>query len=83
MAGEVFDNPDICKERLQGWALSQGFTIIQKSGSLKSVKPRFEFRYIHYGDKIANTHQLEEHIKRDEEGAITSCRKQEYITINA
>jgi hypothetical protein len=25
VAGEVFDNPDVCQERLQGWALSQGF----------------------------------------------------------
>lgn len=83
MAGEVFDNPDVCKERLQGWALSQGFAIVQKSGSLKSARPRFEFRCIHHGDKTANTHQLEEHVERDEEGTITSRRKQEYTTINA
>jgi hypothetical protein len=83
IAGEVFDNPDVCKERLQGWALSQSFAIVQKSGSLKSVKPRFEFRCIYHGDKTANTHQLEEHIKRDEEGITTSHRKQEYTTINA
>jgi hypothetical protein len=82
VAGEVFDNPDVCKERLQGWALSQGFAIVQKSGSLKSAKPRFEFHYIHHGDKTANTCQLEEHIKRDED-TITSHRKQEYISINA
>jgi hypothetical protein len=74
MAGEVFDNPDVCKERLQGWALSQGFAIVQKSGSLKSARPRFEFRCIHHGDKTANTHQLEEHVERDEEGTITSRR---------
>ena len=75
VAGEVFDNPDVCKERLQGWALSQGFAIVQKSGSLKSAKPRFEFRCIHYGDKTANTRQLEEHVERDEEDTIISHRK--------
>ena len=83
VAGEVFDNPDVCKERLQGWALSQGFAIVQKSGSLKSAKPRFEFRCIHHGDKTANTRQLEEHVERDEEDTIISYRKQEYTTINA
>ena len=81
-AGEVFDNPDVCKERLQEWALSQGFAVVQKSGSLKSAKPRFEFRCIHHGDKTANTRQLEEHVERDED-TITSRRKQEYTTINA
>jgi hypothetical protein len=34
IAGEVFDNSDVCQERLQGWALSQGFAIVRKSGSL-------------------------------------------------
>lgn len=83
MAGEVFDNSDVCKKRLQEWALSQGFVIVQKSGSLKSARPRFEFRCIYHEDKTANTHQLEKHIKRDEKSTIISRRKQEYITINA
>jgi hypothetical protein len=83
LAGEVFDNPDVCKERLQGWALSQGFTIVQKSGSLKSVKPRFEFRCIHHRDNTADTRQLKRHVKRDEENTIVSCCKQEATNINA
>ena len=28
VAGEVFENGDVCKERLQGWALLQGFAIV-------------------------------------------------------
>ena len=83
VAGEIFDNPDVCKERLQGWALSQGFAIIQKSGSLKSAKPWFEFRCIYYRDKTANTCQLEEHVERDEEDTIVFYRKQEHTSINA
>jgi hypothetical protein len=31
VAGEVFDNADICQERLQDWALSQGFAIVRKA----------------------------------------------------
>jgi hypothetical protein len=40
IAGEVFDNVELCKERLQGWALSQGFAIVRTSGSEKSVRQR-------------------------------------------
>jgi MULE transposase domain len=83
IAGEVFDNPDVCQERLQGWALSQGFAIVRKSGSLQSAKPRFEFRCIHHSNKTANTRQLEDHVERDENDIITSRRKQENTTINA
>lgn len=83
VASEVFDNPDVCKERLQGWALSQGFAIIKTSGSLKSVRPQFEFPCIHYGDKTANIHQLEDHVERDEKDTIISRQKQEFININS
>ena len=31
IAGEIFDNVELCKERLQGWALSQGFAIVPPS----------------------------------------------------
>jgi hypothetical protein len=75
ITGEVFNNVELCKERLQGWVLSQGFAIVRTSGSEKSVRQRFEFRYIHYRDKTANTHQLEDHVERDEENTITTRRK--------
>ncbi|ERF71028.1 hypothetical protein EPUS_03308 [Endocarpon pusillum Z07020] len=81
--GEVFENPDICQERLQGWALSQGFAIVRKSGSMKQARPRFEFRCIHHGDNTLDTRHLEQHVERDEENRITSRRKQEATSINA
>ena len=81
-AGEVFDNPDICQERLQGWILSQGFTIIRKSDNVKTVRPRFEFRCIHHEVDIQNDRQLKKYVKRDEEDRITNRRKQEIININ-
>ena len=83
VAGEVFENPDLCQERLQGWALSQGFAIVRTSGSLKSTRPRFEFRCIHHGDNTADTRKLEKHVERDEENVIISRRKQEATNINA
>jgi hypothetical protein len=72
IAGEVFENPDTCQERLRGWALSKGFAIVQKSDSLKQAHPRSNFHYIHHRDDIANTRKLEKHVKRDEENRITS-----------
>jgi hypothetical protein len=83
VAREISDNPAACKERLQGWALSQGFAIVQTSGSLRTAKPRFEFRCVYHGDDTADTRQLERHVERDEEDTITSCRKQESTNINA
>jgi hypothetical protein len=56
--------------------------VVQKSGSLKSVKQRFEFRCIYYEDKLANTRQIEEYIDRCEEDSTASNRKQEYTTLN-
>jgi hypothetical protein len=81
--GEVFDNPDNFQERLQGWALSQGFAIVRKTGSFKQARLRFEFRCIHHGDNTLNTRKLEEHVERDEEDHITTRRKQEATSINA
>jgi hypothetical protein len=39
VAGEVFDNPGLCQERPQGWALSQGFAIVRTSGGVKASTP--------------------------------------------
>ena len=81
--GEVFDNADMCQERLQGWALSQGFAVIRTSGSLKQKRPRFKFRYIYYGAETSDTHKLKEHVKRDKEDRIISHHKQKATNINA
>jgi hypothetical protein len=80
--GEVFDNFELCRERLQGFAFSQGFAIIQTSGSMRQAHPRFYFQCIHRGDSTANWRKLEDHIKRDEKDNITTCCKQEATNIN-
>ena len=61
--GEVFENADVCHERLQGWAFSQGFAVVRTSGSLKQKQPRFEFQCIHYGVKTSDTYKLENHVE--------------------
>jgi hypothetical protein len=71
---EVFENAALCQERLQGWALSQGFAIVRKSGSMKQARPRFDFRCIHHGNDTLDTRRLEKHVKRDEDNRITSRR---------
>jgi hypothetical protein len=37
-AGEVFENPEECLERLQNFAMSQGFVVVQRS---KEVNKRY------------------------------------------
>ena len=81
--GEIFDNVELCRERLQGFAFSQGFAIVQTSGTMKMTRPRFYFRCIHHGAATANWRKLDEHVERDEDGVITSHRTQEATNINA
>ncbi|ERF72701.1 hypothetical protein EPUS_04754 [Endocarpon pusillum Z07020] len=76
----MFDNIELCTARLQDWALSQGFAIVRRSGS---EKKRAIFLCIHHGAASKNTRQLEDHVERDDEGKITSRRKQESTSINA
>ena len=51
-AGEVFEDPNTCQERLQDWTLLQGFVIVRKSDSLKQIRSRFEFRCIHHEKNV-------------------------------
>ena len=82
IAGEVFINPDVCQERLQDWTLSQGFVIVRTNGNVKQVRPRFDFRWIHYEGETVNTRKFEEYIIRDKENVVTSRRKQKMTNIN-
>ena len=61
--GEVFETKEDCLKRLQGHALSMGFAVVLKSGSLRSERPRFQFRCIHHGTKTLNTRHLEENVE--------------------
>lgn len=72
---EVFDNVELYQERLQGFALSQGFTIVLISGSMKQAHPRFYFKYIYYGNSTRNIRNLEEHVQRNKKGDIITYYK--------
>ena len=78
-AGEVFANPEECFERLQNFAMSQGFVVVQRS---KERNKRYRWQCIHHGEKTANKRGLEDHVERDPSGeAITSQRKREHTTV--
>jgi hypothetical protein len=46
VSGEVFDNLELCRERLQGFAFTEGFAIVQKNGSMKQAHPRFSISIV-------------------------------------
>jgi hypothetical protein len=75
ITGEVFENVQLCRERLQGWALSQGFAIVQTRGGEGEAKPRFHFYCIHHAEDTKNNRQLEKHVERNEQDDITTRRK--------
>ena len=68
--GEVFDSIDYYKRRLQGYALAEGFNIIQIGGGTKKVL-RARFIYSRYRKSIRNYRKLESHIKYNKEDIIT------------
>jgi hypothetical protein len=75
--GEEFETPEACLRRLQGYALSHGFAVVQKSGSMKQKKPRFQYKCVHHGKETLNVRQLEAHAERDEDRNIITRRKRE------
>jgi hypothetical protein len=65
VAVEVSENPDAYQERLEGWALSQAFVIVRRSGSMKQGRPRIKSCCTHYGDDTLNTHKLNRHAEEN------------------
>ena len=51
--GEVFDSIEHCKRRLQGYALAEGFNIVQTKEGIKKVS-RAHFEYLKYRESIRN-----------------------------
>jgi hypothetical protein len=73
--GEIFEGKDDCLKRLQGYALSTGFAVVQSSGGRGSEPPRFRFRCIHHGVKTRNSRELEENVEYDNKGEIVTQRR--------
>ena len=68
--GDVFDSIEHCRRRLQGYALTEGFDVIQTGGGTKKV-PRAHFEYLKYRESTRNWRKLENYIKYNKEGTIT------------
>jgi hypothetical protein len=71
--GEVFDSIEHCKRRLQGYALTEGFDVVQTGGGIKTA-PGGRFECLKHGESIKNWRKLESHVECDEEGIIVTIR---------
>jgi hypothetical protein len=72
--GEVFQDKEDCYQRLQGWALFEGFAVVQ-GRVWKDGTPRWEFKCKLHGTKTLNTRGLESRKLKDEEGKVVTDRQ--------
>jgi hypothetical protein len=72
-SGETFESKEMCKKRLQAFALGQGFAVVVG----KSHSDRIIFHCIHHSPNTRNDRGLEPRVVRDEEGKIVSNRKRD------
>jgi hypothetical protein len=72
-SGEVFESKDVCKKRLQAFALTQGFAVVVG----KSDKEHSIFHCIHHSAETRNDTGLKPCVIRDEESKIISQRKRD------
>ena len=80
ITGEVFDSIAACEARLRGFALAEGFDIAHTGGGNKRV-PSARWQCSHHGSETKNWRKLEDRIKYDEEGAITTRRQRKGTNI--
>jgi hypothetical protein len=71
---EVFDSFEHCFQRLQLFAVTQGFAIVIR-GSGTPQTPAKRFRCIHHSDETQNNRKLVDDVEKDSEGQIISNRK--------
>lgn len=74
---EEFDSHESCFQRLQGYALSQGFAVVKVSGGVNSKRVRYRYQCIHHGKETRNTRRLEPHVERGAEGKPITQRQRE------
>ena len=77
--GELFENKEDCLKRLQGYALSAGFAVVQTSRGPNKT-PRFRFQCIYHGIETRNSRNLEEDVEYNDEGELISQRRQQATT---
>jgi hypothetical protein len=76
--GEIFESAKDSLRRLQGYALSRGFTVITTTFK----KGKAQFACIYHGVKTKNWRDLEDHITKDKDGNIATRRKREETATN-
>ena len=81
VTGEVFDSIEHCNRRLQGYALAEGFDVVRTGGGTKKV-PGARFQCSKHGESTKNWRKLENHVKYDEEGTITTVRQRENTLVS-
>jgi hypothetical protein len=72
---------DHCRRRLQGYALAEGFDVVQTGGGTKKV-PGARFACSKHGEPTRNWRKLESHVERDEDGTITTVRQREETLVS-
>jgi hypothetical protein len=72
-SGEVFESKEMCRKRLQAFALTQGFAVVVG----RSDKDRSVFHYIHHGAETRNDRGLEPRVEKDKDGKIISQRQRD------
>jgi hypothetical protein len=75
-SGEIFDSIAHCERRLRAYAMAQGFDITS-TGEGTRVTPGCRFQCSYHGHITQNWRHLEDYVKKDEEGKITSKRQRE------
>ena len=65
-SGEVFESKELCKKRLQAFAITQGFAVVVT----ESDKDHSIFHCIYYSAESRNNRELEARIIKDKEGKI-------------
>ena len=79
--GEIFDSIEHCRRRLQGYALAEGFDVVQTGGGIKkALAARFECS--RHGESTRNWRKLESHVEYDEEGTVITVRQRENILVS-
>ena len=72
--GEVFDSFEQCQQRLNVWAMVEGFAIVVRGHGISTI-PCKRFRCIHHGEETRNDRELEDDVEKDSEGRIISERQ--------
>jgi hypothetical protein len=76
LKGEVFASFDQCRERLNVFAMVEGFAVVIR-GYGDSRNPSKRFQCIHHGKKTRNDGDLEHRVEKDSEGKIISKRQRD------